>query len=253
MISSVANPYIASALRLRARARRARTGLVIVEGSRSLGAAVAAGAVSRVFHTTAGARRRSVLLLDARAAGAEVREVSGDVMAALTSTASTPDVLGVAALRFGDATLLRADAFPALLLSAVRDPGVAGTILAAAAGLGVRLVLQGETTVDLGDPRVIRAAAGAHFALLVGRSASDAEAVAKAHAVGAEVVAIRPDGPSIYDSALPDAMMLLVQGEGTTMEDGAGVSVPSRAPLPLAASAAIVLHAWTRRRAPTGR
>lgn len=251
MISSVANPQIASALRLRARARRAKTGQVIVEGARTVSAACAAGSLSRVFHTAAGSRRRGELLRDVRTAGAEVREVSDDVMAALTSTASTPDILGIATLAIGDASILRPETFPALLLTAVRDPGAAGTILATAAGFGVRAVLQGETTVDLADPRVVRAAAGAHFSFLVGRTGSDAAALSRARDVGAQVVALRPDGPAIYDSALPDAMMLHVQGEGTAMEDGAAVSVPSHATLPLAAAASIALYAWTRRSAMT--
>lgn len=52
-----------------------------------------------------------------------------------------------------------------LALDAIRDPGNAGTILRTAAAAGVEGVLLLPGTVDLFNPKVIRAGMGAHFRL----------------------------------------------------------------------------------------
>lgn len=50
-----------------------------------------------------------------------------------------------------------------LILDALRDPGNAGTILRSAAAAGVDVVLCAPGTVDVYNPKVLRAGMGAHF------------------------------------------------------------------------------------------
>lgn len=53
-----------------------------------------------------------------------------------------------------------------IILDAIRDPGNLGTILRSAQGAGVDQVLLAPECADLYNPKVVRAAAGAHFHVL---------------------------------------------------------------------------------------
>lgn len=249
MISSVANPHIVRALRLRTQRRRAAKGQVFAEGARSVQGALAAGRLREVFVTEAGARRRLTLLEDLRSASIPVREVSVSVMGAMTSTVSVPDIAGVATSVLGGPEILRDGPWPSILLRGFRDPAAAGAMLATAASMGVRAAIQGATTVDLATAKVVRAAAGAHFSLRLGRSTSDDATVVAATAAGAEIVSLHPDGASLFDQTLPDAMMLLVQGAQDAMAVGQPVWVPSLTMLPVGQMAAMALYEWRKQHA----
>jgi RNA methyltransferase, TrmH family len=249
VISSVANPHIARALRLRTQRRRAAKGQVFVEGARGVHAALDAGRLREIFVTEAGERRREGLLASARAASVPIRVVSAAVMAAMTTTTSTPDIAGVGTAVIGGPEVLRDGPWPAVLLRGFRDPAAAGAILATSAAMGVRAALQGATTVDLATAKVVRAAAGAHFSLRVGRSTSDEATLDVARAAGAEIVCLHPEGASLVDRGLPDAMMLVVQGSDDVLTVGDPVWVPTASALPVGQMAAMVLYEWRRGRA----
>lgn len=249
MISSVANPHIVRAQRLRTRRRRDAKGLVFVEGARALGPALAAGRLREVFVTPGGERRKAALLIDVRASKVPVREVSDEVMAAMTSTTSAPDIAGIASVVIGGDEILRDGPWPAMLLRDMRDPAAAGALMAAASVMGAKAIIQGEGTVDLGTPKVVRSGSGAHFRSRIGRSQGDDRTIAAARAAGASVISLRPGGTSLYLATLPDAMMLVVQGVGDNIVDGLPVWVPSDETLPTPQMAAMVWYEWRRQRA----
>ncbi len=164
MITSLANPRIRLALSLHTRRGRARAGAFLAEGTRLVTEALRATTPQLVLHRPdfASRQRRHRHLLDTlRRAGTEVREVSPAVLRAVSATVTPPGIVAVV-----PEVRLQPDehAVPlVLLLDGISDPGNAGALLRVAAASGTTEVLAARGCVDLWSPKVVRAAAGAHF------------------------------------------------------------------------------------------
>ena len=139
--------------------RRRKEGLIVLEGVRLVGDALAAGArpVHALFspELTDGTLRERV-----RGAGGTVLAVSEAV---LHHAADTQQPQGVVAVFAMPASRLPAQPRAVLILDALRDPGNLGTILRTAAAAGVEAVLLAPTCVDPYNPKSLRAGMGAHF------------------------------------------------------------------------------------------
>lgn len=173
---------------------------------------------------------------------ADTEAAQGVVVAAETPRAS------LAELRPG-----RTDAL--LLLDAIQDPGNAGTLIRTADALGCAAVLALPGTVDLWNPKVVRAAAGSLFRLPVIETdvASLAEWT-KRH--GATVVAGDARGTPLDDVRVAGPLVVAVGNEGAGLSDGVEalaatlVAIPIRGAaesLNVAVAAGILLHELTRR------
>jgi len=120
-----------------------------------------------------------------------------------------------------------------LILDHVRDPGNLGTILRAALAAGVEQVLLAPGTVDASNPKVVRAAMGAHLHLPVAflRWEAIAEAVA-----GCDVWLAVAGGETVYtavDWTRPVA--LIVGGEATGAGERARALTQGQVYIPMAA------------------
>jgi TrmH family RNA methyltransferase len=131
-------------------------------------------------------------------------------MTHLTSSTSLPDMLGIAPMR--RATLRSAGA-PAVLLSQVRDPANAGSILAAAVAHGIGTVIAASGSVDPFEQKCVRAARGAHFSLQVVSGADEKEVIEHYRAAGARVIAIGTDGAAPWRTDLRGPVLFVVHGE----------------------------------------
>lgn len=198
-VTSLDNPTVKLARALGRRRDRQRERAFVVEGTRALAEAFAAGAVPRAVFIERGALgegaaqdRLLVTLTDLREAGAgrhtRVLEVTPPVMAAVTET-ETPQ--GIAAIFAFPEEVPPPTGTPLIVIAdGVRDPGNLGTILRTALGAGATAVYTTPATVDLYNPKVVRAAMGAHFRLAlrsnVGWEALDAELADCAGVFGAD-------------------------------------------------------------------
>jgi TrmH family RNA methyltransferase len=113
--------------------------------------------------------------------------------------------------------------FRLLVLDAVQDPGNAGTLVRAAAGLGAAGVVALPGTVDLWSAKVVRAGMGAHFALPVLAVGPDALA-AFLTATGAVLWGADGAGDPAGRAA-PDAPTRLALALGN---EGAGLTAATR-------------------------
>ncbi|GGL25661.1 RNA methyltransferase [Phycicoccus endophyticus] len=150
---------------------RQRTGRFCVEGPQGVREAVrhAPGRVRDVYVTPQAAERYAEdILAPARAADLWVHEVSGEVLAAMAEAQAPQGVLAV--VEDAPVTLAQVlEAGPRLLvlLSSVRDPGNAGTVVRGADAAGADAVLVSEASVDVHSPKVVRSTAGSLFHLPV--------------------------------------------------------------------------------------
>ncbi len=164
MITSAANPKIKLVRALQARrARREAEQAFVLEGPRLAEEALRAGVAPRLVLFAPPLDPRSQAALDALAArGAPLEEVSRPVMAAASDTPAPPGLLVVAPI----VPVPPPERLSlVLVLDRLADPGNLGTVLRAADAAGVEAVFLAPGTVDAYNPKVVRAAAGAHFHL----------------------------------------------------------------------------------------
>ena len=150
---------------------RDRTGRFAVEGPQGVREAVrhAAGRVRDLYLTPeALARYADDIVEPARAAGLWVHEVTPEVLAAMAETDAPQGVLAVVDTATADLDAVL-DAGPRLLvlLTHVRDPGNAGTVIRGADAAGADAVLVSEASVDVHGSKVVRSTAGSLFHLPV--------------------------------------------------------------------------------------
>jgi len=120
-----------------------------------------------------------------------------------------------------------------LILDRVRDPGNLGAILRTALAAGVDQVLLAPGTVDASNPKVVRAAMGAHLRLPV--AALRWEAIAAA-VTGCDVWLAAASGETVYtavDWRRPVA--LIVGGEATGAGERAHALAQGQVSIPMAA------------------
>ena len=189
---------------------RDRTGRFAVEGPQGVREAVryAASRVRDVYLTAEALRRFADDIVEpARSAGLRVHEVTPEVLAAMAETEAPQGVLAVVDTATDDLDAVL-DAGPRLLvlLTHVRDPGNAGTVIRGADAAGADAVLVSEASVDVHASKVVRSTAGSLFHLPV--------------VTGLEVVAtvrrLRAHGIRTYAA----------DGAGTTSLPDADLSVP---------------------------
>jgi TrmH family RNA methyltransferase len=183
---------IAALRRRRGRQRRNQT---LIEGPRALRSALDADAplVSVVVTPGAQATPEGRALL-ARVT-APVYQTDADTLASLADVDTPQGLVAVAERRLRapeDLPDRLGDAGTVLLLDGVQDPGNVGTLLRTAAWFGADAVVAGPGTAGLYGPKVMRAAAGGHWAL----------ALSRAEALGPLLDALRRRGASLYGADL---------------------------------------------------
>lgn len=163
-VRSTRNPRVVAASRLhRARERKA-TGHTLVEGPHVAAEAIAAGVGVVEFFVAVGDHVGADLAAEA---GIEPVLVEPAVLARVAGTESPRGpvmVIEIPSPGRGDRDAVVLD---------VTDPGNAGTLIRTAAAFGLDVVsVQGST--DLWAPKVVRAAAGAHFRTTIAGEAPSA-------------------------------------------------------------------------------
>jgi RNA methyltransferase, TrmH family len=166
LITSSANPKIKLVRALQARrAERKTEQAFVIEGLRLAEEAIRAEVPARlVLHTDHLDSRGRAAVNQLARLGAVVETVSPEVMAAASDTQAPPGLLAV--LNLPAVAVPRPLTF-ALVLDRLADPGNLGTVLRTASAAGVQAIFLAPGTVDAYNPKVVRAAAGAHFHLPV--------------------------------------------------------------------------------------
>jgi RNA methyltransferase, TrmH family len=127
----------------------------IVEGVRAVNDAIGAGAEPSLLLAREGDEH---LLPDSIPSS---RVVASDLFASLTDTQHPQGILGV--FPFPERELVRRGAALYLMADRIGDPGNLGALLRSAAAAGATAVVLMPDTVDPYNPKVVRAAMGAHF------------------------------------------------------------------------------------------
>jgi TrmH family RNA methyltransferase len=264
VLAPPSNARLKAVRRLSRRTIRERDREFLAEGPQVIREALAAGASSRVldlFVAESELDRHRQIVDDAVAAGIDVHLTPTRVLAQLSDT-TTPQGL-LARCRFEkwrlDAVMNPAMRMVAVLAN-VRDPGNAGTIVRTADAAGADAVVLSAESVDLYNPKCVRATTGSLFHLPVVVGSPIAVVVDAARVAGLRILAADGAGPVDLDDELdsgrlasPTAWFFGNEASGLPADlrdlADAVVRVPihGRAEsLNLAAAAAVCLYASAR-------
>lgn len=254
MITSTRNERVAAALKLKKRTFRDADRRFLVEGAQAVGEALGhPDGLLRLYHTDA----EHPLVERARAAGTELVHVTDEVMTKVTSTVTPQGLVGVAAYVDAGLDTLPDELACAAVLHAVRDPGNAGTVLRSADAAGAGAVVFSSDSVDVYNPKTVRASAGSLFHLPVVRGVETAAAIDAFRARGMRILAMDADGEEdLYEADLNERVAFVFGNEawGLPREVAALADATVRVPilgaaesLNLAAAATVCLFEWARR------
>jgi TrmH family RNA methyltransferase len=204
LITSIQNPRVKAAARLRERSGRDDQARIIIDGVREISRALAASVeISELFFCAELCRdaEHQRLLAGATSAAAELIEVTPPIMEKLSFGHRVEGVVAVA--RPPHRTLadvkLADDALVAIVEGAEK-PGNLGAIVRTADAAGVAAVIVADGGTDLYNPNAIRASLGAIFTVPVCTATSD-ETLAWLRQNCFRLFAARVDGAIDYTAA----------------------------------------------------
>ncbi|WP_181768297.1 TrmH family RNA methyltransferase [Streptomyces albidus (ex Kaewkla and Franco 2022)] len=266
---------VAAARRLVRRNFRAKDRRFLAEGPQAVREAVAVRSAEpggpvllELFATPEAAERHPEIVREAGETGARVHFADLETLADIAQTVSPQGLIGVC--RFVDRPFQEVLAErPRLVavLAHVRDPGNAGTVLRCADAAGAEAVVLTDASVDLYNPKAVRASAGSLFHLPVAVGVPVEEATGGLRAAGVRLLAADGTGEHDLDAELdagsmgvPTAWIFGNEAWGLPEETRALADAAVRVPihgraesLNLATAAAVCLYASARaQRAPGG-
>lgn len=203
MLENPRSPRVRAVAKLTKRSARSETGLFLLEGPQAAREALAyrPDTIVELYATPTALEKHADIGQVARDAGIQPVFASEDVLDAMADTV-TPQ--GIVAVARQSPTALK-DVFAAgpsliAICEEVRDPGNLGTIIRAADAAGADAVVLTGRTVDLYNPKVVRATTGSIFHLPVAVGADLADVVERAHAAGLRVIAADVGGDDFLGS-----------------------------------------------------
>lgn len=254
MITSTTNEKVKLVKALFQRKARQEKGLFIVEGVRLVEEAYRTRLKPEfVLYTSDLSERGQQLVKRWHGSGAVCLQVTPGVMKACTETETPQGILAV--LPFVDRILPLRPTL-SVVVDGVRDPGNLGTLLRTAAAAGVDEVLLAPGTVDIYNPKVVRAGMGAHFYLPI---AAMTWLAINARLAGMQVWLADANGEQPYaaiDWTGPSA--LIIGGEAAGASPDALKMAAARTRIPMynqieslnaAVAAAVILFEAARQRA----
>jgi RNA methyltransferase, TrmH family len=178
LITSVQNPRVKAAARLRDRSGRDEQRRIIIDGVREISRAFAAGVKIQellFFSELCRDTQHQQLLAHAKQAAAELIEVTPHIMEKLSFGQRVEGLVAVAhppARKLAD--LRMASEAVVAVVEGVEKPGNLGAIVRTADAAGIAAVLVADGGTDLYNPNAIRASLGAIFSLPVCAVSSEA-------------------------------------------------------------------------------
>ncbi|GHF39947.1 RNA methyltransferase [Streptomyces mashuensis] len=266
------SPRVVAARKLAKRSSRVKERRFIAEGPQAVREAVehrsgGEPTLVELFATVEAAERHTEIVEAARAAGVRFHLASDEVIAELSQTVTPQGLVGVC--RFLDSPfdeILAARPRLVAVLAHVRDPGNAGTVLRCADAAGADAVVLTDASVDLYNPKSVRASVGSLFHLPVAVGVPVDRAVAGLRAAGVRIVAADGAGDADLDAELdhgtmggPTAWVFGNEAWGLPEETRALADAVVRVPihgkaesLNLATAAAVCLYASARAQRASG-
>jgi len=231
VIDSPHNQYVKRLRSLATGKGRARHREFLVEGVRALEEALAGGAELKLVASCPElltSERAQAVVEQLQACGAEFLEMTERAFRALSQVEAPEGVAAAAAIPCTGLSDLPGGATLVVAGVDVRDPGNLGALLRTADAAGADAFIAAGSSVDLYEPKVVRATAGSIFHLAVAQDVAPDEMLTWARAEGmATVAACLADARPYAEVAYPPRTLVMVGNEA----HGLNAEVASQADL----------------------
>ena len=228
MIDNPRSPRVRAVAKLAKREARSETGLFLLEGPQAVSEALTfrPELVIELFATPTALERYSDVAQLAAAADLEAEFVTEQVLDAMADTV-TPQGIVAVARQFPTSVKDILASGPRLIaiLEEVRDPGNAGTIIRAADAAGADAVIFTGRSVDLYNPKVVRATTGSLFHVPVAVGNELASVLQRVSEAGLTILAADIKGTDLLEARTsgvldaPTAWLFGNEARGLTDED----------------------------------
>lgn len=242
---------------LRERRAREKENVFVCEGPRVIAAALDHGVDLLECYVGVDATPEMFAVAERVAAsGVAVRGLDTYAGARVGDTVNPQPVFALAAMhRVGAEGLAGVDL--ALIATQLGDPGNAGTLMRSAAAAGAQVIVLGRGSVDAYNPKVVRASAGACFAVRIVEGVAAVQVLEKLGASGVACLGASASGgsaPESFDLRAPTAFVLGHETHGLdpSLRLSGSVTLPMTAGESLnvaMAGTALVFEASRQRRA----
>ncbi|WP_310428860.1 RNA methyltransferase [Chamaesiphon sp. VAR_48_metabat_135_sub] len=257
MLTSIQNPLVQKFRRLQNAKERRETQLFLLEGTHLIQEACAVNyPLMTVCYTSKWEEHhpelRSIVLENCD----RVELVSDEVIKSIATTVN-PDGIVAIAPRLAQ----KKPPIPAkltIVLSTIQDPGNLGTIIRTAAAAGADGLWVSQDSVDLDNPKVLRASAGQWFRLAMGVSDNLHELVTSYQQQGVQIVSTTSHTQTSYwDVNLTKPTLILLGNEGAGLSDDLAALADLQVKIPMetgveslnvATAAALMLYEVRRQR-----
>lgn len=226
MIDNPRSPRVRGVAKLAKRDARSETGLFLLEGPQAVSEALAyrPELLVELFVTPTALERYEALARAAREAELEIEFVTEQVIDAMADTVTPQGVIAVCR-QFPTSLkdIIASEPRLIAILEEVRDPGNAGTIIRAADSAGADAVILTGRSVDLYNPKVVRATTGSLFHVPVAVMPELDAVLERVKSAGLQVLAADIKGEDLLSArstlAAPTAWLFGNEARGLTDEN----------------------------------
>jgi len=257
MLTSTQNPLVKQFKKLQNAKERRETQSFLLEGTHLIEEACTAKyPLMTVCCTLDWQAHHPELWSIVQATGERVESVSDEVIRAIATTVNPDGIVAIA-----PRMALAKPPIPAnltLVLSRIQDPGNLGTMIRTAAAVGVDGLWISKDSVDLDNPKVLRASAGQWFRLAMGVSDNLPELLNSYKQQGVQIVSTTSHTQTSYwDVKLSVPTLILLGNEGAGLSDDLAVLADLQVKIPMsvrveslnvATAAALMLYEVRRQR-----
>jgi TrmH family RNA methyltransferase len=192
-------PVVVRARRLLKRGLREEDNLFLAEGPQACREAALSGRIQELFLTSESLDRYSDITDAAVAAGVTPTVCNQAVIEQFSSTVNPQGMTAVVSMWHNELTeIFKPETKLAVALTAVRDPGNAGSVIRVADAAGAAGVAMSKDSVDLFNPKVVRSSVGSLFHLPIATNQELTQVISAAKANGMQVLAADATGVNLY-------------------------------------------------------
>ncbi|MBQ3351630.1 MAG: RNA methyltransferase [Thermoguttaceae bacterium] len=218
MITSLTNPQVKQAVKLRDGKKRREDGLFLIDGRREIQRAIESGIeIAKIFYNPDGCGKEFTEKMFS--SGAEMSDVSEAVLTKLAYGARDEGAVAVAKRPVRTLDSLKLSSSPLIgVAEGVEKPGNVGALLRSADGAGLDALILADCKTDLYNPNAVRASLGTVFSVPVVETTSQA-AVDWLTKKGIVIFAAIVDGAIEYSAAdyrQPSAIVVGSEADGLT-------------------------------------